>query len=273
MRDASDTRPRRSAFGFSPRASSLACTFARRLVGDDAEDAVQDALLKAYRGFGRLQHAGAAPAWLTSILVNVCRDRGRAGRARRQEVSIDDVDEFSLYRTIADEDPYPYSDSLHLDFLEQFGAEDVRAVLARLPDLYRVPMLLVYVDGFATKRWPGWSTRRSEPCSRGCIAGASFGAGALGLRGDERAARGGGPGDHLRRGGPAALGVPRRRAGATPTGGDRGAPEFLPPVLRRGGVRRGARGFLGRQAAEEIPGDVRTAAGDPRRARARGMSR
>jgi RNA polymerase sigma-70 factor, ECF subfamily len=27
----------------------------------------------------------------------------------------------------------------------------VRAVLARLPDLYRIPMLLVYVDGFATK--------------------------------------------------------------------------------------------------------------------------
>ena len=98
---------------------------------------------------------GAAPAWLTSILVNVCRDRGRARSRAPQEVSIDDVDEFSLYRTIADVDPYPYSDSLHLDFLEQFGAEDVRAVLARLPDLYRVPMLLVYVDGFATKEVAG----------------------------------------------------------------------------------------------------------------------
>jgi len=36
-------------------------------------------------------------------------------------------------------------------FLEQFGSEDVRAVLARLPDLYRIPLVLVYVDGFATK--------------------------------------------------------------------------------------------------------------------------
>jgi RNA polymerase sigma-70 factor (ECF subfamily) len=126
-------------------------TIARRLIGDDAEDAVQDALLKAYRAFDRLENASAGPAWLTSILVNVCRDRGRARARAPDEVSIDVVGEFSLYRKIADEDPFPYSDSLHLDFLEQFGAEDVRAVLARLPDLYRIPLVLVYVDGFATK--------------------------------------------------------------------------------------------------------------------------
>jgi RNA polymerase sigma-70 factor, ECF subfamily len=124
---------------------------ARRFVGDDAEDAVQDALLKAFRSFDRLEHAGAAPAWLTSILVNVCRDRGRTRARAPEEVSLDTVDEFSLYRKIADEDPFPYSDSLHLDFLELFGVEDVRAVLARMPDLYRIPMVLVYVDGFATR--------------------------------------------------------------------------------------------------------------------------
>jgi len=126
-------------------------TIARRFVGDDAEDAVQDALLKAFRSFDRLEHAAAAPAWLTSILVNVCRDRGRVRARTPQEVSLDTVDEFSLYRKIADEDPFPYSDSLHLDFLELFGVEDVRAVLARMPDLYRIPMVLVYVDGFATR--------------------------------------------------------------------------------------------------------------------------
>lgn len=126
-------------------------TIARRLLGDDAEDAVQDALLKAYRAFDRLEHPSAGPAWLTSILVNVCRDRGRARSRAPDEVSIDAVAEFSLYRKIADEDPFPYSDSLHLDFLEQFGPEDVKAVLERLPDLYRIPLVLVYVDGFATK--------------------------------------------------------------------------------------------------------------------------
>jgi RNA polymerase sigma-70 factor (ECF subfamily) len=126
-------------------------TIARRLVGEEAEDAVQDALLKAYRAFDQLEHASAGPAWLASILVNVCRDRGRARARAPTEVSIEAVDEFSLYRKIADEDPFPYSDSLHLDFLEQFGPEDVRAVLARLPARYRIPLVLVYVDGCATK--------------------------------------------------------------------------------------------------------------------------
>jgi RNA polymerase sigma-70 factor, ECF subfamily len=155
MLDPSDTsameRFRVLAEGQLPRLYAIA----RRLVGDDAEDAVQDALLKALRSFDRLEHAGAGPAWLRSILLNVCRDRGRAKARAPEEVSLDAVDEFSLYRKIADEDPFPYSDSLHLDFLEQFGPEDVRAVLSRLPDLYRIPMLLVYVDGFATREVAG----------------------------------------------------------------------------------------------------------------------
>ena len=151
MRDASDSATKERFRVLAEGQLSRLYTIARRLVGDDAEDAVQDALLKAFRAFDRLEHPAAGPAWLTSILVNACRDRGRAKARAPEEVSFEAVDDFSLFRTIADEDPFPYSDSLHLDFLEQFGAEDVRAVLARLPDLYRVPMLLVYVDGFATK--------------------------------------------------------------------------------------------------------------------------
>src|SRR5216684_3386793 len=121
---------------------------ARRLVGEDAEDAVQDCLLNAYRKLGQLEHDGAAPAWLTRILVNCCRDRHRRRASRPQELAVDDVEQFSLYRKLVDEDPFPYSDSLHLDFLHRFGREDVQAVLATLPEHYRAPLLLVYVDGF-----------------------------------------------------------------------------------------------------------------------------
>ena len=123
----------------------------RRLVGDDAEDAVQDCLLRAFRKFSQLEDEDAAPAWMASILINVCRDRGRSSARHPQEVSIDDAEDFSLYRTIADEDPFPYSDSLHLDFLHQFTREDVHQVLSSLPDIYRVPLVLVHMDGFATK--------------------------------------------------------------------------------------------------------------------------
>lgn len=124
---------------------------ARRLVGDDAEDVVQETLLRAYRGFAQLEAEDAAGAWLTRILVNCCRDHWRALGRRVEEVELGDVEEFSLFRTIADEDPFPYSDSVHLDFLHQFGTEDVRAVLASLPELYRVPLVLVHMAGYHVK--------------------------------------------------------------------------------------------------------------------------
>ncbi|MGH3110632.1 MAG: sigma-70 family RNA polymerase sigma factor [Gaiellaceae bacterium] len=151
MREASDSRAKERFRVLAESQLPRLYTIARRLVGNDAEDAVQDALLKAYRAFDRLEHAAAGPAWLTSILVNTCRDRGRARARAPEEVSLDAGEDFSLYRKVADVDPFPYSDSLHLDFLQQFEAEDVRAVLARLPDRYRIPLLLVYVDGFSTK--------------------------------------------------------------------------------------------------------------------------
>lgn len=124
---------------------------ARRLVGDDAEDAVQEALLKAYKSFAQLRNRDAAGSWLMQILVNSCRDQGRARSRQPDQIDIDEVEEFSLYRKIAHEDPFPYSDSLHLDFLHRFSKEDVREVLLLLPEIYRVPLVLVHMNGYATK--------------------------------------------------------------------------------------------------------------------------
>jgi len=107
--------------------------------------------LKAFHGLEQLHDDSAASGWLTTILVNVCRDRARARSRRPEEVTLDDAEEFSLYRTIAAEDPFPYSDSLHLDFLHQFGTEDVHEVLMALPDIYRIPLVLVHMHGYATK--------------------------------------------------------------------------------------------------------------------------
>jgi RNA polymerase sigma-70 factor (ECF subfamily) len=124
---------------------------ARRLVGDEADDLVQECLLRAYRGFAQLENEQAARDWLTTILVNCCRDHWRQQGRRTEQIEFEAVDEFSLFRKIADEDPFPYSDSLHVDFLHQFGADDVRAVLASLPELYRLPLVLVHMMGYHVK--------------------------------------------------------------------------------------------------------------------------
>lgn len=125
-------------------------SMARRMLGEEGEDAVQDCLLKAYCKYDQLGDPAAAPSWLTTILVNCVRDRARA-RARVPEVAVEDMEDFSLYRTIADEDPFPYSDSLHLDFLAGFGPEDLREVLMRLPEHYRIPLVVVYMEGYKAR--------------------------------------------------------------------------------------------------------------------------
>jgi RNA polymerase sigma-70 factor (ECF subfamily) len=40
---------------------------------------------------------------------------------------------------------------LHQDFLHSFSKEDVREVLMRMPEIYRAPLVLRYMDGFSTK--------------------------------------------------------------------------------------------------------------------------
>jgi RNA polymerase sigma-70 factor (ECF subfamily) len=130
-----------------PRLYSLA----RRLGGADPEDLVQDCFLRAYRSFETLKDQQAGGAWLRTILVNVFRDRLRRKARTPQEVAMEDVTESSLYRTIAEEDPFPYSDSLHLDFLGAFDEDDVHRVLMELPLHYRAPLVLRYIEGFNTK--------------------------------------------------------------------------------------------------------------------------
>jgi len=147
VQDRTNESFRELAVGELPALYSLA----HRLVNDDAEDLVQDTLLRAYRAYDSLETDAAGGRWLKTILLNVFRDQLRKRARSVDELPVDDVEEFSLFRTLADEDPFPYSDTLHHDFLHAFDRQDVGEVLRRLPEIYRAPLVLRYIDGFATK--------------------------------------------------------------------------------------------------------------------------
>jgi RNA polymerase sigma-70 factor (ECF subfamily) len=123
--------------------------FALKLTGNTAaaEDLVQETYLRALRAFASLRDEAAARSWLFQILSRLVTDRHRvAGR----EVPLpppEELDRFSLYDLISEEDPLPYSDRLHEDFLGQFRDEDVRAALLALPEAFRVPLVLLYTEG------------------------------------------------------------------------------------------------------------------------------
>jgi len=63
--------------------------FARTVLGNpqDAEDAVQEAFVRAYRALGRYREEDRFRHWLFRILVNQCRTAGaRRGRRARREI-------------------------------------------------------------------------------------------------------------------------------------------------------------------------------------------
>lgn len=117
-----------------------------RLKGDsqDAEDLVQDTYLKALRAFSTLRQPERVRSWLFQILSRLVMDHHRS---ETREITMGDpkeLDWFSLYDQIWDEDPFPYSDCLHDDFLKQFEDEEVRRALLHLPEVYRLPLVLLY---------------------------------------------------------------------------------------------------------------------------------
>jgi RNA polymerase sigma-70 factor (ECF subfamily) len=121
---------------------------ALRLTGDPsaAEDLVQETYLRALQSFATLRDPGRVRPWLFQILSRLVIDRHRTASRETALEAPEELDRFSLYDRVSDEDPFPYSDSLHDDFLAQFRDEDVRRALLALPEVYRMPLVLLYVE-------------------------------------------------------------------------------------------------------------------------------
>jgi RNA polymerase sigma-70 factor (ECF subfamily) len=135
--------------------------FCLRLAGrvEDAEDLLQETLIRAMRGYDDLRQPERFRQWLFAIATNTWRDMTRSRKREVPTTPLDalteDDDVFSLFQTIAIEDPFPYSDELHLDFLRLFQDEDVQVVLGGIRPEYRLPVILTVIHGFSCKEAAG----------------------------------------------------------------------------------------------------------------------
>src|SRR4029079_17577874 len=66
----------------------------------DAEDLVQDALVRAYRFYDRFEPGTNFRAWLFKILTNTYINSYRRKQGRPQESSLEDTEEFFLYNQV-----------------------------------------------------------------------------------------------------------------------------------------------------------------------------
>lgn len=98
-----------------------------------AQDAVQDAFLKAYRHLGNRREESSEKAWLSAIAANVCRDYLRSAWLRR----------FDRRKDISDLPEQPD------DFT--FPDNTVLTEVKGLPPKYREVILLRYYQGMRLK--------------------------------------------------------------------------------------------------------------------------
>jgi RNA polymerase sigma-70 factor (ECF subfamily) len=91
------------AMEYAPQLYAAALRMTRNQA--DAEDLVQEAYLRAYRGYGGFTEGTNLRAWLFRILTNAYINTYRARQRRPQETDLADVEDLYLYRRSAASTP------------------------------------------------------------------------------------------------------------------------------------------------------------------------
>jgi RNA polymerase sigma factor (sigma-70 family) len=127
------------------RASRLAYYYLRDAA--EADEAVQDAFVKAFSHFASYDRTRPFEIWFTRILVNACLDRVKARKRRlRWQVGLGDQSDERL----VPEQPTA-SDSPEAALLQQERAQHLMAAIRELPNRQRTVVVLSHLDGRTTR--------------------------------------------------------------------------------------------------------------------------
>ena len=114
----------------------------------DAEDLVQEAYLRAFRGFSGFEEGTNLRAWMYRILTNTFINTYRKKQREPVTVQEDDLEDWYLYDKLGETGVEP---SAEAEVLRRMPDEDVQRALEDLPEGFRLAVLLADVEGFAYK--------------------------------------------------------------------------------------------------------------------------
>ncbi len=114
---------------------------ARRIAGEtDAEDVLQEALLRALRAYPRLRHADHLRAWLYRVTTTTAYDAHRSRRTRRERltddppaVAVEPEHYDGAFEALIAPLPEPARDALRLRFVEDLDYDGVAEALGCSP--------------------------------------------------------------------------------------------------------------------------------------------
>ena len=119
---------------------------------EDAEEVVQDVLLKVFRKIDAFRGDAALSSWIYRITFNTAMSRVRSLKAMRNaEVSEIEIGTAAHDDAIAAFDPPDSSDLADASLLKSQLRERLAAAVIALPEIYRVPVILRDFNGLSTE--------------------------------------------------------------------------------------------------------------------------
>src|SRR5579883_2141206 len=117
----------------------------------EAEDLVQETMLKAFRFAHTYQPGNNLRAWLFRILNTSAINRYRKQASHPSTVSLPEGEEFYLYNQIRDLSWQDLSQGAEEEVLAQYLDEDVYKALSDLPPNFRMAVILADIEGLSYK--------------------------------------------------------------------------------------------------------------------------
>ena len=117
----------------------------------EAEDLVQETMLKAFRFANTFQPGTNLRAWLFRILNTSAINRYRKQATHPTTTPLPEGEEFYLYNRIRDMSGQELSAGAEEEVLSRYLDEDVNNALNNLPLNFRMPVILADIEGMSYK--------------------------------------------------------------------------------------------------------------------------
>jgi RNA polymerase sigma-70 factor (ECF subfamily) len=115
----------------------------------DAEDLVQETVLKAFRSFTQFERGSNIKGWLFTILRNTFLNAYRKQKNTPQQIPLEQIEDFSLYAKMG---PLASDRVFDESKLGEIFGDEISKALNALPDEFREVILLCEIHEFSYQK-------------------------------------------------------------------------------------------------------------------------